>query len=219
MTKVAPGLHLLDGRPRYGFNVYLAGDVLVDSGTRWARRRILRQLRGVNVRALALTHCHVAHELCAARSLPLWAGVGDAEAMESGKWQETIPSNPVTLATSRLWGGPPHPAARGLHEGDEVADFRVIETPGHSPGHLSFWRESDRVLIAGDSLFHRHPLTGATTLMEPPAGFTLDPEANRRSIHRLCDLDPAIVCFGHGPPLRLTDTLGDIVRRDVKGRP
>ncbi len=39
---------------------------------------------------------------------------------------------------------------RALAEGDEVAGFRVLDTPGHSPGHVAYWRESDGVLICGD---------------------------------------------------------------------
>ena len=58
MKEVAPGVRLLAGRPRDAFNVHLVEDVLVDAATRHAARRILRQLRGVPVRAHALTHAH-----------------------------------------------------------------------------------------------------------------------------------------------------------------
>ena len=83
-----------------------------------------------------------------------------------------------------------------------MGGFAVLETPGHSPGHVAFWRESDRTLVAGDVLFGRHPLTGRPGLHEPPRMFTLDPALNRASIRRLAALDPAVVCFGHGPPWR-----------------
>ena len=56
-------------------------------------------------------------------------------------------------------------------------------------------------------LFGRHPLTGRPGLHEPPARFTLDPAGNRGSIRRLAALDPAVVCFGHGPAWRDTAAL------------
>ena len=102
----------------------------------------------------------------------------------------------------RFWTGPPHPVARALKDGDEVAGFAVLEVPGHSRGHVAYWRESDRVLILGDVLNGMNLMTGRRGLQEPPAVFTPDPARNRQSARRLAELDPALVCFGHGPPLR-----------------
>lgn len=45
-------------------------------------------------------------------------------------------------------------------------------------------------------------LTGIAGLHEPPAPFTPDVPRNRESERRLAALDPQLVCFGHGPPLR-----------------
>ena len=102
----------------------------------------------------------------------------------------------------RFWTGPPHPVARALIEGDEVAGFTVLESPGHSRGHVAFWRESDRVLILGDVLNNINVRTGIPGLHEPPALFTPDPARNRDSARRLAALRPALTCFGHGAPLR-----------------
>ena len=60
----------------------------------------------------------------------------------------------------RFWTGPPHPVARALVEGDEVAGFTVLESPGHSRGQVAYWRESDRVLILGDVLNNMNVRTG-----------------------------------------------------------
>jgi glyoxylase-like metal-dependent hydrolase (beta-lactamase superfamily II) len=83
-----------------------------------------------------------------------------------------------------------------------VAGFAVLEVPGHSRGHVAYWRESDRVLILGDVLNGMNLMTGRRGLQEPPAVFTPDPARNRQSARRLAELEPALVCFGHGPPLR-----------------
>ena len=79
----------------------------------------------------------------------------------------------------RFWTGPPHPVARALVEGDEVAGFTVLESPGHSRGHVAYWRESDRVLILGDVLNNMNVMTGIAGLHEPPEVFTPDPPRNR----------------------------------------
>jgi glyoxylase-like metal-dependent hydrolase (beta-lactamase superfamily II) len=109
----------------------------------------------------------------------------------------------------RFWVGPPHPVSRVLREGDEVAGFTVLDSPGHTRGHVSFWRESDRVLILGDVLNNMNVMTGIPGLHQPPALFTTDPERNRASIRRLAALRPALACFGHGAPLRDPDKLAD----------
>jgi glyoxylase-like metal-dependent hydrolase (beta-lactamase superfamily II) len=91
---------------------------------------------------------------------------------------------------------------RILREGDEVGGFLVLETPGHSAGHLAFWRASDRALVLGDVLNNMNLFTTWPGLREPPARYTPDPSLNRASARRLAELKPALVCFGHGPPLR-----------------
>jgi glyoxylase-like metal-dependent hydrolase (beta-lactamase superfamily II) len=109
------------------------------------------------------------------------------------------------------WAGPAHPDARRLEEGDEVGGFTVLDVPGHSPGHVAYWREADRVLVLGDVLNNMDVATGIRGLREPKGIFTPDPARNRRSARRLAALEPALVCFGHGPPLRDTRRFVDFV--------
>jgi hydroxyacylglutathione hydrolase len=217
MKQLADELHMLRGFPANAINVYLAGDVLIDSGTKFARRRILRQIRGRAVRAHALTHAHPDHQgsshaICEQLGIPLWCGRGDVPAMETpGGVAGANPPNWQTFVQRRFWTGPPHPVARALEEGDEVAGFTVLESPGHAPGHVSFWREHDRVLVIGDVLTNIDVRTGRVGLHEPLPAFTPDPPRNRVSARRLAALEPALVCFGHGPPLRDTRALTEFV--------
>jgi glyoxylase-like metal-dependent hydrolase (beta-lactamase superfamily II) len=102
----------------------------------------------------------------------------------------------------RLFAGPGHPVDRVIREGDEVAGFQVLHTPGHSAGHVAFWRESDRVLIVGDVLSSAHPFTLVPGIREPFDFFTPDPARNRESIKRIAALEPTLAVFGHGPPVR-----------------
>src|SRR5205823_8880391 len=145
--------------------------------------------------------------------IPLWCGDGDADAAEAPELiRERQPMSPLNRLIWRSWAGPGHPVARRLREGDEVAGFRVLDTPGHSAGHVVFWRESDRVLIIGDVVFNVNPMTfWPGSLNEPPPFFSPDPAKNRDSARRLAKLEPALVCFGHGPPLRDTRRFTDFI--------
>jgi glyoxylase-like metal-dependent hydrolase (beta-lactamase superfamily II) len=201
-------VHLLRGWPPNAINVYLVGDVLIDAATRQGERRIMRELRGRRLSAHALTHAHpdhqgASHAICERLGIPLWCGQGDVPAMETpGAISNSQAPGWLNWFQQRFWTGPPHPVARALVEGDEVAGFTVLESPGHSRGQVAYWRESDRVLILGDVLNGMNLLTGKRGLQEPPDIFTPDPPRNRASARRLAALRPNLVCFGHGPPLR-----------------
>ena len=207
-TEVAPGLHRLPLMPLDGINVYRLGDVLVDAGTRGAARKLIAALEDRPPVAHALTHGHPDHQgstraVCDYFGVPLWCGQADREAVETGDPSGLFsdPSSLMARMATRM-GGPGRAVDRVLRQGDAVADFTVLETPGHTPGHLAFWRESDRVLVLGDVLFNRHPITLRKGLIEPLAFATMNPGLNRDSARRLAALEPQVVCFGHGPPLR-----------------
>jgi hydroxyacylglutathione hydrolase len=209
VKQLAEDLYQLSGFPPNGINVYLMGDVIVDAATRHAGRRILRQVRGHEVTAHALTHAHPDHQgasraICDALDVPLWVGEADVAVMEDADIRSRQPDHWINRVIDRAWSGPPRKVDRALHEGDEVAGFQVLETPGHSAGHVAYWRESDRALVLGDVLNGMNLLTGITGLHEPPRIFTPDPARNRESARKLAALEPALVCFGHGPPLRDT---------------
>jgi glyoxylase-like metal-dependent hydrolase (beta-lactamase superfamily II) len=208
VKQLAEGVWQLAGFPPNGINVYLVEDLLVDAATRHAGKRILRQVRPHRVTAHVLTHAHpdhqgASHEVCTKLDVPLWCGEGDADAVEDPSLiAKRQPQALLNRIVERSWTGPPHPVARRLREGDEVAGFTVLETPGHSAGHIALWRESDRTLIAGDVLNGMNLVTAIPGLHEPPRVFTTDPARNRESIRRVVELEPELICFGHGPPVR-----------------
>jgi hydroxyacylglutathione hydrolase len=217
MKQLAEDVYQLKGWPSNAINVYVVGDVLIDAATRQAQKRIMRQLAGRTIAAHALTHAHPDHQgsshaICEQLGIPLWCGQGDVPAMETpGAIRNPKAPGWLNSLQERFWTGPPHPVARALHEGDQVAGFTVLETPGHSVGHVSYWRESDRVLIVGDVLGNMNFITGVPGLNLPPDLFTPDPARNRESARRLAELRPALACFGHGKPLRDPDKLAEFV--------
>ena len=217
MKLIADDVYLLRGFPPNAINVYLVGDVLVDAASRHAGRRILRQLEGRDVNAHALTHAHPDHqgasnEVCEKLGIPYWVGTGDVEAAETGDIKRFQPDHPMNTFMHAVFSGPGRPVDRQLHEGDEIAGFTVLDTPGHSLGHVSLWRESDRTLICGDVLNGMNLITTIPGLHEPLSVFTPDPARNRESARRLGELEPALACFGHGPPWRDTRKFVDFCR-------
>ena len=189
IEQIAPGLLRLPLQWLDAMNAYVLGDVLVDSGTRRAAGKLLRALEGQTIVAHAVTHAHFDHQgathaVCQGLGIPLWCGDGERAALESGDLSRVLsPSRPLLAGLSRVLGGPAHPVERTLREGDEVGGFTVIETPGHTPGHLAFWRESDGALVLGDVLFQRNPVTMRLALQEPFRMATVDPSRNRSEEH------------------------------------
>jgi hydroxyacylglutathione hydrolase len=203
MKRLAPGVWRLKEVPRPVINVYLAEDVLIDAGRRWDRKRIFAELEGVEISAVALTHVHPDHQGCAkavcdARGVPLACHAGDVDAMEG---RRSVGATDWWLGKiyDRLWTGPPHKVDRVLAEGDEVAGFRVVHAPGHAPGEVIFFRDSDRVAICGDVIRNMSYVTTLAGVREPPDGLTPDPAENRRSIRKLAALEPSLILPGHGP--------------------
>jgi glyoxylase-like metal-dependent hydrolase (beta-lactamase superfamily II) len=74
--------------------------------------------------------------------------------------------------------------------------FEVIETPGHTPGHASYYYRPERALFAGDALA---VIGGRVRFMARPV--TLDLEAARRSMSRCLCRDIGVLCPGHREPL------------------
>ncbi len=213
MKQIAPNVYKLSGIPPNAINIYLAGDVLIDAGTRIARARILRQTADRPLSLLALTHAHPDHQgaakaVCEARNIPLACHADDVDAIEGRRpIQEASPQHPVNRIIAKIWTGPDCTVDRVLNDGDAVGDFTVIHAPGHQRGSVIFFRESDRVAICGDVIRNVNFFTGLPKLAEPPDIFTLDKAQNRSSIRRLAELHPSVVCPGHGPPLRDPDKL------------
>ncbi len=218
--EVAPGVWRIPVMPRGMINCYVLDDVLVDAGVRSSGAKILAAVKGMRLSAHALTHAHPDHQgasaqLCQKRDIPLWCGEGDREVVESGNMraQYRNPNGWIARAQNRLLSGPGHPVDRGLEEGDRIGDFVVLETPGHTRGHLAFWRARDRVLVLGDVALAMNPFTGMPGLRLPPALATPDPERNKASLRKLAVLGPEIVCFGHGLPCRDAESFQRFVVR------
>ena len=111
------------------------------------------------------------------------------------------PKKPITLDRPPR----PYPADGRIPDLD---GWEVIDTPGHSPGHVSLFRQSDKVLIAGDAFVTvkqeslRAVVQQRQEVHGPPAYFTCDWSAAQRSVTTLTALQPEVAACGHGKPMQ-----------------
>ncbi len=161
---------------------YADGIVLVDTGPPGNAKTIEAALARVgaawsDVSDIVLTHAHFDHagELAEAadRALgaTLWAGALD-------------------IAEIHLEDGP---EVRPLFEAGRVRDLTILETPGHTPGHISLLHEVGSILLIGDLV---GSVDGALSF-GPPA-FTADQVLSRQSLARMAELSPDRILFSHG---------------------
>jgi glyoxylase-like metal-dependent hydrolase (beta-lactamase superfamily II) len=207
------------GRPGAGDR----GWVLIDAGVGAAKGAIRlaaaeRFGRDSRPAAIVLTHGHFDHvgaleELAAEWDAPVYAHhlerpylVGDAS------YPDGDPSvgGGLMAMMSRFYPTKPVDVSGRLHLLPEdgtipfMPGWRWIHTPGHSPGQVSLFRDSDRTLIAGDAVITTKAESAYATLFQspelhgPPAYFTIDWEKAEESVRKLADLHPRLVITGHG---------------------
>jgi hydroxyacylglutathione hydrolase len=100
------------------------------------------------------------------------------------------------------WDGGPVVIAGTVSEGDDVCGFRVFDFPGHAPGLIGLWRESDRLALVSDTLYTLDPQTGKPGHPSVPHVFANhDHRQAHESVRKLAALEPAAVWTGHADPL------------------
>jgi glyoxylase-like metal-dependent hydrolase (beta-lactamase superfamily II) len=235
MEKVADGVWLLRGDLRKAMNIYFLEDeggvVQFDAGTKAmveAAKAAGERLGGV--KRVVLGHAHADHRGTApSLGVPVFCHpdeVADAEgdaAIAPYMDLSQLPIAPRWIYPTllRRWDGGAVKIAGTVAEGDEVAGFRVVHLPGHAPGLIGLWRESDRVAIVSDVVY----LIDSTRLGRPlPPGeasvphpaWAWDHAKAKESVRKLAALEPAVVCAGHRRPLRGDNLRGALERAAAK---
>jgi glyoxylase-like metal-dependent hydrolase (beta-lactamase superfamily II) len=91
-----------------------------------------------------------------------------------------------------------------------LPEWRYLHTPGHAPGHVSFWREKDKTLIAGDAFVTTKQESALSVMFQseiisgPPKYFTYDWKQAEDSVKKLVGLNPDTIATGHGKPMNGT---------------
>jgi len=239
-TRVAAGLAYM--RDRF-VNVAFIGSsdghdgpwVLVDTGLPGSASRIIRgaeMLYGEDTApaAIVLTHGHFDH-------------VGSVRELVR-RWQVPVYAHELEMPylTGRSAYPPPDPAVGGgamatmsrffprkaITLGNSlnalpadgtvpgIGEWRWIHTPGHSPGHVSLFRDYDRALVAGDAFVTTKQeslsavLTQRAEVHGPPAYYTMDWQAAEQSVDELVAFEPSVAVTGHGIAMRGDRLAGEL---------
>lgn len=129
-----------------------------------------------SVKHIVLTHLHDDHvgglaEIAPRVTAAIYAGEGDLASIIS-----------------------PEPL-KPLQDGDELFGMRVVNTPGHTLGHISLFEPATGILVAGDALRTESGLAGSRP------EFTADETQADASVRKLAGLDVKAILCGHGEPL------------------
>ena len=213
---VAEGVWVVQGQPGR-CNVYLIEDdggvMLFDAGARTMVRAVASagaKLGGI--RRVVLGHGHTDHRgVAPALGVPVLCHpdeVQDAEGSGGFRyWPEGLaglptPQRQIHRVLHRIaWDGGPVKIAGTVQEGDEIAGFRVVHIPGHAPGQIALWRESDRLALVSDC-FYTLDMWGRDCAPHlPEALYNFDTEQARVSLRKLAALEPAAAWPGHAKPI------------------
>lgn len=221
LEKVAEGVWLLRGDFRKAMNVYFIEDgdgvVQFDAGSKSMRRKAraaAAELGGL--KRVVLGHAHADHRGTAPyMEAPVLCHPderADAESDAAIAPYFDLPQLPVAWVRwiypflLRWWDGGAVKIADTVIEGDVIAGFEVLHFPGHAPGLIGLWRESDGVALVSDVVYlvdsaRLKPLPHGEASVPHPA-WAWDHAKAKESVRRLAALEPRVICAGHERPLR-----------------
>jgi glyoxylase-like metal-dependent hydrolase (beta-lactamase superfamily II) len=191
-----------------------SGDLLlVDTGARgsfplvnWSLNRL--GFNADRVRNIALTHAHPDHAGALASFVAHTAATvsvheEDADVLErhdhAGPLFGRLTGRFTRALSKRMYDGPVTPSTRFVHGAalDWPEPIEVIHTPGHTPGSISLYIPSKKIIVVGDALQHRFKRLGG-----PARLVTSDYPEALRSLERLAELDFETMVFSHFPTMK-----------------
>jgi hydroxyacylglutathione hydrolase len=209
---VASHVYLIDGSDR---------PIAFDAGVKGSGQAILAAAGGRLDRVI-LSHSHADHRGGAGElGAPIYchpAEVADAEGDAGRHYADfgLVEDARIRAFLPRLaeaWDGGPVRVAGTIEADEQIAGFRAIHTPGHAPGQIALFRESDRLLLAADAIFTLDGETGRPVAPRVPHPFSnWDTKAARESILRLIPLRASSVWLGHGEPVTGEDVAEQLER-------
>jgi glyoxylase-like metal-dependent hydrolase (beta-lactamase superfamily II) len=202
------GVFCIEGAGARVYFITRPEPMLVDTGSPGHAELIVRDLAHIGVQAIhlkkiVLTHHHVGHvgnlaDLKRRSGARVCAHVGDAPFIE-GKLKRRAARSPVERvfhsAITRVTPADPQmvEVERRVEGEEELSGWRVIHTPGHTPGHICLLR--GEILISGDLL-----QASAGAFREMPLASITDVAASRESIGQVARLEFGAILPGHDPP-------------------
>lgn len=228
VVNVADGVWLVQGGfPSKVMNVYLIKDgdgvLCFDAGIRSMVRQIAPVAAGLGgLTRIVLGHGHADHRgaapglgspvFCHTAEVSDAEGDGGAHYFDFSRLEHWFARFGMPFFL-KSWDGGPVKIEGTLSEGDDVAGFSVVHLPGHAPGLIGLWRESDRLALVSDTLYTLDPQTGRKgDPRVPHHAFNKDTEQARASIRKLAALEPRAVWPGHADPLTGSNIRAELER-------
>jgi glyoxylase-like metal-dependent hydrolase (beta-lactamase superfamily II) len=191
-------------------NCYLVreddGFTLIDTVIPGAQKAIMQEASklGLPITRILLTHAHLDHIgsldalHVALPEVPVAIGERDARFLSGdNSLDPSEPQVPLRGSYKVIETKP----TQLLHEGDRIGSLEVINTPGHTPGHIAFLDTRDRALIAGDAFqtLGGVAVSGTVKPLFPlPAMGNWYKELSLASARKLLALQPTVLAIGHG---------------------
>jgi glyoxylase-like metal-dependent hydrolase (beta-lactamase superfamily II)/predicted ester cyclase len=217
---LAEGVWVVQGQPGR-CNVYLiengesdgGGVTVYDAGARTMVRAVAAAgARLGGIRRVVLGHGHTDHRgtapalgvpvLCHPDEVQDAEGSGGFRYWPAGLAGLPTPQRQIHRILHRMaWDAGPVKIAGTVSEDDEVSGFRVIHLPGHAPGQIGLWRESDRLALVSDCFYTLDMWGRDSTPKVPESTYNYDTEQARASIRKLAALEPAAAWPGHAKPV------------------
>lgn len=199
------------------------GVTMFDAGARTMTRAVARagaRLGGIT--QIVLGHAHDDHRGTApGLGVPVWCHPDEVQDAEgNGGWRywpaDLAGLSPAARQVHKLlhryaFDDGPVRIAGTVSQGEQVAGFEVIDLPGHAPGLIGLWRESDRLALVSDCFYTIDMWSRDVPAHVPEHTYNYDTEQARASIRKLAELEPAAVWAGHGDPV-VGDVRGQLLR-------
>jgi hydroxyacylglutathione hydrolase len=215
---IADGVWLIRGGfPMRTMNVYLleeagGGVTVFDAGIDgMAPAIVAAAARLGGIKRVVLGHADPDHRGAApGLAAPVYCHAAERAAAESDEpfrpyWElaRLRPyARPVYAKLLPAWDGGAVTIADTVAAGDEIAGFRVVDLPGHAPGLIGLFRQSDRLALVSDTIYTLDIQTGRKGGPRiPHPAFDQSTEGAAASIRKLAELEPAIVWAGHAGPV------------------
>ncbi len=222
--QISDGVWRVAGDIKGGMNVYFISDgdgvTMYDAGTKPMTKSLAKAAESLGgLKRIVLGHAHTDHRGSApGLDAPVYCHPDEVADAERKEWKLSYwdhsklsfaPVRWIYPTLHRRWDGGPVELEGTVSEGDEVAGFEVLHFPGHAPGLIGLWRQSDGLALVSDTVYFADPerlkpldelddpdLKGHKATVPHPA-FNWDTGKARASLRKLAGLRPRTVWAGH----------------------
>ena len=208
--KISSNIHLI--REASGCNIYLLESddlILIDTGTPGNLEVVESYVEGLDreiqeLSSVLLTHSHLDHVSSAPEIRSKTGTKIIAHRLDSRYLSGERKRGMLMRIGDLLSRKPNFDVDNFAEDGDEIEGFKIIHTPGHTEGSLSFYYEKERALFVGDGIRSdgKFPFGKRGNLSLSPAFFSESVSEMENSVKKIInEVEPDLLLPGHGPPV------------------